>query len=168
MKRIRQKGFTLIELLVVIAIIGILATVVISSLNKARAKARDARRVQDIKSIQTALEMYYLDHGTYPTTSWRFSNNSTWDNLKSYLGNLPVDPINEAGGPYSGKFSYAYFAHQNSGFCSGQAYMILYNKETENGTGPEDGIRFCNNTLYNYGNAFVVGMDKDGVLHSAR
>ncbi|PIZ56329.1 MAG: prepilin-type cleavage/methylation domain-containing protein, partial [Candidatus Tagabacteria bacterium CG_4_10_14_0_2_um_filter_40_13] len=54
-----KKGFTLIELLVVIAIIGILASVVLASLNSARKKSRDARRVADIKQIQLALEMFF-------------------------------------------------------------------------------------------------------------
>ena len=54
-----KKGFTLIELLVVIAIIGILASVVLASLNSARAKSRDARRIADVKQIQLALELYY-------------------------------------------------------------------------------------------------------------
>jgi prepilin-type N-terminal cleavage/methylation domain-containing protein len=62
-----KKGFTLIELLVVVAIIGLLATLSIVALNNARARARDARRVADIKQIQTALELYYNDFGTYPT-----------------------------------------------------------------------------------------------------
>ena len=52
-------GFTLIELLVVIAIIGLLATIVMVSLNTARGKARDARRMGDIKQMMLALEMYY-------------------------------------------------------------------------------------------------------------
>ncbi len=63
------KGFTLIELLVVIAIIGLLATVVMTSLNSARKKGRDARRVEDINQIKTALELYYDSNGQYPTTS---------------------------------------------------------------------------------------------------
>lgn len=52
------RGFTLIELLVVIAIIGILASIVLASLNSARRKSRDARRIADIKQIQLALELY--------------------------------------------------------------------------------------------------------------
>ena len=53
-----SRGFTLIELLVVIAIIGILSSVVLASLNSARTKARDTRRVSDMKQIQIALELY--------------------------------------------------------------------------------------------------------------
>ena len=65
MKKNKQ-GFTLIELLVVIAIIGLLSTLSIVALNQARARARDARRLADVKQIQTALEMYYNDKGGYP------------------------------------------------------------------------------------------------------
>ncbi len=51
------KGFTLIELLVVIAIIGLLSTLAVVSLNSAREKARDAKRLSDIKQISTVIEM---------------------------------------------------------------------------------------------------------------
>lgn len=68
MKQINnRKGFTLIELLVVIAIIGILSTLAIVALGSARAKSRDAKRVSDMRSIFSALELYFNDQNMYPT-----------------------------------------------------------------------------------------------------
>lgn len=67
MNKTNQKGFTLIELLVVIAIIGLLSTLAVVSLNNAREKSRDSKRVSDVKQLQTALEMYYTECGGYPT-----------------------------------------------------------------------------------------------------
>ncbi len=61
-----SKGFTLIELLVVISIIGVLSSVVLASLNTARAKARDAKRKMDMKTISTALQLYYDKFGVMP------------------------------------------------------------------------------------------------------
>ncbi len=55
--KINKKGFTLIELLVVIAIIGLLATMAMVSLNSARMKARDAKRISDVKQMSTLLSL---------------------------------------------------------------------------------------------------------------
>lgn len=60
-----KKGFTLVELLVVISIIGLLSTIAVVSLGSARAKARDTKRIADVKQITTALEQYYADQGNY-------------------------------------------------------------------------------------------------------
>lgn len=74
-----KRGFTLIELLVVIAIIGVLSSVVLASLNSARLKARDARRVSDAQEVRKALELYYDDYGRYPSNVDTGSDGG-WDN----------------------------------------------------------------------------------------
>lgn len=122
----RKKGFTLIELLVVVAIIGILAAVVMSSLNSAREKARDARRMSDIKEIGKAIELYIADNGYAPyiqaggaiydfnTAEW----NELEDELKPYISKLPKDPCGQAcfkkpSFMNAGFYSYQYFNPQD-------------------------------------------------------
>ncbi len=61
----KSKAFTLIELLVVIAIIGILAGVVIASLNSARTSGRVAAIKSNLKNLQTQAIMYHADNGTF-------------------------------------------------------------------------------------------------------
>lgn len=60
------KGFTLIELLLVIAILGLLASIIMVNLSKARANSRDAKRVVEARQMVKALEAYYLDNDQYP------------------------------------------------------------------------------------------------------
>ena len=83
------RGFTLIELLVVIAIIGILSSVVLASLNSARQKGRDARRVSDLKQLQLALELYYDANASsgYPAAI-----SGTTLTSPGYISVLPSDP----------------------------------------------------------------------------
>lgn len=64
-----RKGFTLIELLVVIAIIGLLSTLAVIALGSARVKARDTKRLADLRQVQTGLELYYTDKGAYPISA---------------------------------------------------------------------------------------------------
>ncbi|MFH1047092.1 MAG: type II secretion system protein [Patescibacteria group bacterium] len=65
----RQKllqGFTLVELLVVIAIIGLLSTMAMVGLSGARQKARDTKRLADVRQIMISLELYNNDFNGYP------------------------------------------------------------------------------------------------------
>ena len=90
-----KRGFTIIELLVVIAIIGILASIVLTSLSGAKGKARDSRRVADIKSIQLALSLYYNDNLMYPKNIYALSSAGSPPNnglAGGYLSPVPTDP----------------------------------------------------------------------------
>ncbi len=97
----KQKGFTLIELLVVIAIIGILATIVTVSLNTARAKARDSRRISDARQVQLAEQMYYDANGRYSATLAALTTPT------AYISAVPLDPSN------SGSYVYTYATDAN-------------------------------------------------------
>lgn len=100
MKKNKQ-GFTLIELLIVIAIIGLLATLAIVSLNSAQRKARDTKRVADVKQIQNAVELYFSENAVYPTSAGR-----TWatfsTSIDPYITTVPQDPTN------NGTYFYSY------------------------------------------------------------
>ena len=63
-----QNGFTLIELMIVIVIIGILATLLIPRIMERPEEARRVKAKADIKTIESALKLYKIDTGNYPTT----------------------------------------------------------------------------------------------------
>src|SRR3989344_5698152 len=103
-------GFTLIELLVVIAIIGILSSVVLASLNT-------ARRVSDLESIRTALELYYSSNNAYPNTSSNWVSSTAaqpWipGLTSTYISSVPKDPAN-IGSPEL----YYYYNSNGSLYC---------------------------------------------------
>jgi len=109
-----KKGFTLIELLVVVAIISLLSSIVLASLGSARTKARDARRLADLRQIDTAFALYFSDNGAYPggstTYYWISDNNypgtsgyppcATSGGLQGYLANV-CNAKDPQGNPYA-------------------------------------------------------------------
>ncbi|HEX9608742.1 MAG TPA: type II secretion system protein [Candidatus Paceibacterota bacterium] len=90
-----KRGFTLIELLVVIAIIGILSSVVLASLNSARQKSRDAKRISDIKQLQLAFELHFDSCGQYPATFvlTEATGCPSGTTLGSFIAVLPLPPV---------------------------------------------------------------------------
>ncbi len=61
-----NKGFTLIEILVVISVISLLSSISMYNLQRARMRARDARRIADFYQLGTGLQLYYSDKGRMP------------------------------------------------------------------------------------------------------
>lgn len=112
MTRVSTRGFTLIELLVVIAIIGILSSVVLASLNSARTKAVEAKKMSELAELNKALNAYYLDTGTIPpnpppTTNWSRADTSLGALVTgNYISRIPVSPDNQ---PYYYYNSGSYF-----------------------------------------------------------
>ena len=169
-------GFTLIELLIVIAIIGILAGIVLVSVNKARAKARDTVRLHNMNQIEIALEQYYLDNGSFPaynTGAWEAEgcNPSGWggywdtstvdsngdgnkfiDFLKDpryFPGGVPVDPLNTPG-----TCGYIFFVKE-AGYSgcpieNGGFYLLgVVDMETSDGKYPNSPDFHCGSLFYN-------------------
>jgi len=67
-KNLNNRGFTLIELMVVIVILGILAGLIVPRIMSRPEEARQAKARIQIESLETALKLYKLDSGSYPST----------------------------------------------------------------------------------------------------
>ena len=149
----KTKGFTLIELLVVIAIIGILASIVLASLDSARKKGRDARRIADIKQLQLALELYYDSCNAFPGALVNGIAGSACSGLvgPGYISVIPTDPGNNV--------IYAYVPLAVSSLATCQSYVLgatlesqghsALNKDADSGasaTTPPTGYQTCDYT----------------------
>ena len=117
MKNKKNKGFTLFELLVSISIIGILTALASVAFSGAQKKARDARRMEDIKNIQSAAEQYYSQNATflYPTS---YSAGAVWTPVvggANVLESYPSDPKGSGYGSYA--CIAAFGCGSGSGYC---------------------------------------------------
>lgn len=139
LKKRNSLGFTLIELLIVISIIGVLAAVGFVSYSSAQSKARDSRRKQDLKSIATALELYYGVNRSYlavPGDGYYVSTTNPGNWLpqllspSKFINVLPIDPLN-TGDPKidnTTSFGYSYWSNPDGTCGSANTYYLLETK----------------------------------------
>lgn len=134
-----QHGFTLIELMVVITIIALLASGVLTALAMARAKARDARRSDDVLALMQAIEFYHNDSLGYPAPAGCTEVACDVSSLEQllipkYLDKIPIDPrgdtyhkyryiVNTGNDAYGILLRYERFLSTNDHYCRRGANM---------------------------------------------
>jgi type II secretion system protein G len=87
-----QRGFTLLEMMVVVAIVAILAAILIPNFTRARAQSQTAACMSNVKTIATALELYFTDHQNYPAATKANVDTGFVTTMNGYLSQVPVDP----------------------------------------------------------------------------
>lgn len=109
-----HRGFTIVELLIVIVVIAILASISVVAYNGIQQRSRDSIRKSDINALAKALELHFVDRGSYTQPENRGTDYSTdgsgdWatdSDLRDlvtggYVQKLPIDPTNNASYYYS-------------------------------------------------------------------
>ena len=97
MKMKNHKSFTLIEILIVIAILAGLTSLLVPNFMDARMRSRDAKRKADLKSIQSALELYKQNQNpqtypsAFPTPCTQFADPAVTGVV--YMQKVPLEPL---------------------------------------------------------------------------
>ncbi len=129
-----QKGFSLIELSTIAIIAIVLISLILVSIKPNQAKSRDTKRVAEINTIRTALQLFYMDNGRYPIEEdgyWcSIEAGDSQDippvcenlptDLEPYLPEIPGDPLYDRGWEPPGKR----FSYQYTSTSSGAGYKL--------------------------------------------
>jgi len=170
MKDSRRQGFTLAELIIVVSILALLAGVLLPRVSTHLRTVRDQRRLSDIKSLQKAIEQYYLDNGDFPVQEL---GDAGWDESfrgefipvlvhEGYLSDFPKDPTNDNQYYYQYRI---YNTRAGSGCGSSTVgnssghYYVLRIKAFEDATfaAKYNSTLSCGGTDWSTGFAYVVG-----------
>lgn len=138
-----QKGFTLIELLVVIAVLGIMAAIVMIAIDPGTqlARARDAQRKADVRTIANALEQYYTINLAYPaktpncelsTGSNAGDSDTDWGKCSNVSGYTPGTDWDQNSNIYKGLVEGKYLKDLPVDPKNNSDYFYRYNPESSN------------------------------------
>ncbi|HKC14733.1 MAG TPA: type II secretion system protein GspG [Patescibacteria group bacterium] len=141
-----QRGFTLVELLIVVAIIGILSTLLTANFIGVRQRSKDAHRKSDLRQVQSALELYRSDQGSYPNAIPNCGNPlsslmSPDCSSATYLQKVPIDPNGSSYTYTSNGTTYSIVSCLENGNDS--------EKDSTNANPPCDGVSGFSYTLKN-------------------
>ncbi|MDD4901407.1 MAG: prepilin-type N-terminal cleavage/methylation domain-containing protein [Patescibacteria group bacterium] len=133
-KKIKKnnRGFSLTELMVSVSIIGSIATLAGAQMDDILPLARDAQRKANIHQVQTALNLYYDDHGQYPITASNEPSVAGWQSIvpilesadQMYVPEMPRDPLD------TGEYVFKYWS-------DGQKFKIAYETEDQTDKSPQ-------------------------------
>lgn len=160
-----RTGFSLIELVVVMLIMTILAGVVAPRLGSYQERARDTRRMQDLKTVQSAVEQYKLDTGQFPAANtnssfggWDVSHDGDFISVlvqEGYLRAPVMDPVSD------GTYHFRYYVYNKGSYgCVGaDSYYVLgiRNFETQSAIDEFQGAFACTSRDWANEFAFVTG-----------
>jgi general secretion pathway protein G len=107
----KRKGFTLVEILIVVIILGILAAIVIPQFSEASDDARLSSLVSDLQTLRSQLELYRVQHNSYPngatSAAWKAQLTGQTDidgaagtDYGPYLQTFPTNPFNDSNDVY--------------------------------------------------------------------
>lgn len=171
----KLRGFTLIELMIAISIIAIISAVGLVTYNQSQKLGRDAKRKQDLRSIATALELYYQRNSHFPCANHSRSTSANWLNNSdsitgcnigsarvfdtNYINKLPVDPLSNSAtlfGTATGNYGYEYWANVVGTNCTvaGQYYYLatlLENSQDPERVGTADPTFYCTGVKFGAG-----------------
>lgn len=163
-----NRGFTLIEILMVVATIALLSSLILSSMNISRKRARDAKRMSDMYQMQKALNIYLDKYETFPNAPGDFdgwdigcgSGDSFIAALKpEYFSEVPTDSIACDHSTYAGYMYHHYAAGENG--CpmeKGEYYVVgFFDAESTGRPHPQSPGFKCSGKDWTIGFDWVAG-----------
>lgn len=172
MPKIKQSsGYTMIEILIVVSIIGFVVAAALYAINASRVRARDTRRLADMKQVQLALNVYYDQNGNFPSPDigdgcggWD-AGNQTFQLLTNRLAGVMNNPPNDmTATDCNGYRYYRYSAGSYGCDVSKGAYYVLGVIDMENSGRPHPDSPGWSCSGRNWQNEFdwVVGKFENG------